>query len=202
MIRKTHLRTRSTTEWINPFLAILFLFVVSGCSGNLDKYDDTVLNGVASLNLNKPERALADFTQAIELDPSRPDGYLGRANALNTLGRYPEALTDYDRAIAIDDKLANAYVNRGIVNSHLGRIEAAVADYEKGLALDPEIDDPPGIVKRLFDNVPNKEKGIRNHLKILKAELEARKKSKNDGAENQSAGAALATNAVSQTSRY
>ena len=80
-------------------------------------------------------------------------------------------MADYDRAIAIDPSLANAYVNRGIAHSHLGNLNLAVADYEKGLALDPKIDDPPGIMKRLFDNVPNREKGIRKHLEALKKQL-------------------------------
>lgn len=202
MTRKTKLIRKPTIRWAHPLLAILIFLFIAGCASNLDEYDDTILDGVASLNMNNPEKALAKFIRAVDLDPKRADGYLGRANALNTLERYPEALADYNRAIAIDDQLANAYVNRGITNSHLGRIEAAVADYEKGLALDPEIDDPPGFVKRLFDNVPNKEKGIRKHLQVLKAELESRKINKHDETENRSSAGALANNAVSETSRY
>jgi tetratricopeptide (TPR) repeat protein len=70
--------------------------------------------------------------------------------------------------LELDPNIANAYANRGIAYAHLGEIDKAIADYEKALALDPKIDDKPGFVKRLFDNVPNTDKGIRRHLEALK----------------------------------
>jgi tetratricopeptide (TPR) repeat protein len=142
------------------FALTIVLFAVAGCGLGVSDYNDAILDGVSALNLNKPEKALEDFT--------RVDGFLGRANALQTLGKYEASLKDYDRAIEIDPKLANAYVNRGSAYSHLGEYEKAIADYEKGLALDPKIDDPPGIFKRLFSNEPNTDKGVRKHLEFLK----------------------------------
>ena len=158
---------------MNRFLIILTLsfFVVTGCGVGVSDYDDAVLEGVSNLNLNKPEKAFEDFSRAIEIDPTRADGYVGRANTLNTLGRYQEALKDYDKAIEIDPKLANAYVNRGSAYSHLEQYEKAIVDYEKGLELDPEIDDPPGFIDRLFSDEPNTDKGIRKHLEFLKQKV-------------------------------
>lgn len=151
------------------YCALFFgLLVFMGCSDSPPDYHDMVLDGVASLNTEKPEKAIEDFTRAIDFDPAQADGYVGRGNAYNTLGRFEEAIADYNTALSIDPEIANAYVNRGIAYSHQGRIKEAIADYEKSLALDPEIDDPPGFVKRLFDNVPNREKGIKKHLAILK----------------------------------
>jgi tetratricopeptide (TPR) repeat protein len=152
------------------FLTVL-TFVLAGCGVGVSDYDDAVLEGVSNLNLNKPEKALKDFSRAIEIDPARADGYAGRANTLNTLGRYQEAIEDYNKAIEIDPKLANAYVNRGSAYSHLEQYEKAIADYEKGLELDPEIDDPPGFLDRLFSNEPNTDKGIRKHLEYLKQKV-------------------------------
>jgi tetratricopeptide (TPR) repeat protein len=149
----------------------LSVFALAGCGVGVSDYDDAVLEGVSNLNLNKPEIAFKDFTRAIEIDPTRADGYAGRANTLNKLGRYQEALKDYDQAIEIDPKLANAYVNRGSAYSHLGQYEKAIADYEKGLALDPKIDDAPGFIDRLFSNEPNTDKGIRKHLEYLKQKV-------------------------------
>jgi tetratricopeptide (TPR) repeat protein len=151
-------------------LAIIF-FGVTGCGVGVSDYEHAVLDGVSNLNLNKPEEAYNDFNRAIEIDPTRADGYAGRANTLLTLGRYQESLPDYNRAIEIDPELANAYANRGSVHSHLGQYEKAIADYEKALELDPKIDDKPGFVKRLFSNEPNTDKGIRKHLEYLKAKV-------------------------------
>ena len=115
--------------------------------------------------------ALQDFNRAIKMKPDRADGYLGRANALNTMQRYREALQDYDKAIELNPGLANAYVNRAVAYSHLEEFKKAITDYEKGLELDPKIDNPPGFVKRLFSNEPNTDKGIRKHLEFLKQKV-------------------------------
>ena len=157
------------------FVLPIFFLLITGCGVGVADYEDAVLDGVSNLNLNKPEKALEDFNRAIEIDPSRADGYVGRANTLLTMGRFEESLPDYNRAIEIDPELANAYANRGSAYSHLGQYEMAIADYEKALELDPEIDDAPGFVKRLFSNEPDTEKGIRKHLEYLKAKVKESK---------------------------
>ena len=155
------------------FLLTVCLLLVVGCGLGASDYQDAVLDGVSSLNRNEPEEALESFNRAISIDSARPDGYLGRANTLNTLGRYQESLKDYDRVIEIDPTRANAYVNRGIAFSQLGEYEKAIADYEKGLELDPEIDDSPSFLQRLFDDkTPNRDKGIRKHLEYLKEQVQ------------------------------
>ena len=145
--------------------------MLTGCGIGVSDYDDAVLDGVSDLNLNKPEKALKNFSRAIKIDPQRADGYVGRANTLNTLGQYEESLMDYNKALDIDPTLANAYVNRGSAYSHLGQYEKAIADYEKGLELDPKIDNKPSFFKRLFSNDPNTDKGIRKHLEFLKQKV-------------------------------
>jgi len=150
----------------------LTFFVVAGCGVGVSEYDDAVLDGVSNLNTGKPEKALEDFNHAIKVDPQRADGYLGRANTLNTLGRYGESLEDYNKALEIDPTLANAYVNRGSAYSQLGQYKDAIADYEKGLELDPKIDNKPSFFKRLFSNDPNIDKGIRKHLEFLKQQVD------------------------------
>jgi tetratricopeptide (TPR) repeat protein len=151
----------------NAFI-ILIVFGFMGCGVTVSDYDQAIMDGVSDLNLGKPEKAIKAFEHAIDIDPKKPGGYLGRANSLNTMGRHKDSLADYNRTLEIDPKLANAYVNRGIAYAHLGEIDKAIADYEKALALDSKIDDKPGFVKRLFDNVPNTDKGIRRHLEALK----------------------------------
>ena len=156
----------------NIIMIILALFLVA-CGVTVSDYDSAIMDGLSKLNLNKPEKAIKAFEKAIQIDPNRADGYLGRANSLNTLGRHKQSLEDYSHALSIDPKLANAYANRGIAYAHLGEIDKAIADYEKALGLDPSIDDKPGFIKRLFDNVPNTDKGIRKHLEVLKKQRQS-----------------------------
>jgi tetratricopeptide (TPR) repeat protein len=154
------------------FALSILVFIITGCGVTLSDYEDAVLDGVSNLNLNKPEKALKDFNRAIDIDPTRADAYVGRANTLSTLGRYAEALPDYNRALEIDPKLANAYANRGSAHSQTGQYKKAIADYEKALELDPKIDDAPGFMDRLFSNEPNTDRGIRKHLEYLKSKVE------------------------------
>ncbi|VEN73387.1 exported hypothetical protein [Candidatus Desulfarcum epimagneticum] len=144
---------------------LIVLMIGAGCAkSDDDVYHDMLLDGVASLNLDKPEKALGEFSSAIDFNPRKPGGYLGRGNALNTMGRHHEAIEAYNQALAIDPEMANAYVNRGVAHARLDRHEKAAADFKKGLELDPEIDDPPGFVRRLFEDIPDRDKGIRKYL--------------------------------------
>jgi tetratricopeptide (TPR) repeat protein len=153
-------------------IIVLAVLLLTACGVGVSKYEDAVLDGVSNLNTGKPEKALKDFNRAIEIDPKRADGYLGRANTLNTMGHFEEALIDYNRVIEIEPTIANAYINRGIAYSQLGQYEKAITDYEKGLELDPKIDNPPGFFQRLFDDkTPNTDKGIRKHLEYLKQQV-------------------------------
>ena len=152
---------------------IVVLCVISGCGMGVSKYDDAIMDGASHLNKGKNEEALADFNRAIELDPGKAAGFLGRANTLQIMGYYEKSIQDYNRALEIKPDLANAYVNRGSAYSHLGEYEKAIADYEKGLALNPKIDNKPGIMQRLFSHDPNTDKGIRKHLEYLKTQVES-----------------------------
>jgi tetratricopeptide (TPR) repeat protein len=90
-------------------LLTLFIafFMVAGCGVTVSDYDHAVLDGVSNLNLNKPEKALQDFNRAIEIDPTQAKGFVGRANTLNTLGRYEEAIADYEKGLELDPKIDN-----------------------------------------------------------------------------------------------
>ena len=172
MLVPPHLNPNKFQKMNRLLIALtLTILTITGCGLGVSKYDDAVLDGVSNLNTGKTEKALEDFNRAIEIDPKKAAGYLGRANALNIMGRYQEAIEDYDRTLDINPKLANAYINRGSAYSHLGETEKAIADYEKGLELDPKVDNKPGFIKRLFSNAPNTDKGIRRHLEYLKQQV-------------------------------
>ena len=162
---------------IGILVLTIILFVVGGCGFGVSRYDDAILDGASHLNRGKTEKALKDFNRAIDIDPKKSAGYLGRANTLNIMGRYEAAIEDYDIVIEITPNLAEPYINRAIAYSHLGEYKKAIADYEKGLALKPKIDNKPGFISRLFSNEPNTDKGIRKHLEYLKQQVKEEEQS-------------------------
>ena len=58
------------------------------------------------------DKALADFNQAIQLDPTYVFAYNNCGNVYLHKGDYDKAIADYDKAIQLDPKYAGAYDNR------------------------------------------------------------------------------------------
>ncbi len=66
------------------------------------------------LRKGEHERAIADLSEALRLDPKSANGYLARASAYQLKGDQQSALADYDEAIRIDRSVcACAYLGRG-----------------------------------------------------------------------------------------
>jgi tetratricopeptide (TPR) repeat protein len=83
------------------------------------------------------EDALADFTDAIDLDPNFPDNYFHRGTILARLGRPEAAIADYDRVIALTPPMPEAYYNRADTLADLGDLAGAVRDFGRVTELDP-----------------------------------------------------------------
>ena len=89
-------------------------------------------------DLERHEKAIADCSEAIRLDPRNPALFLERAEARSAVGRFEEAVADYDRAIHLDPDHAAAYLGRCRAKSDLGRHEEAIEDYDHAVGLDPD----------------------------------------------------------------
>jgi tetratricopeptide (TPR) repeat protein len=57
------------------------------------------------------EEAIADYTEAIRLNPKNAAAYFGRGNAYSELGEYEEAVADYREAVRLNPTYAAAYNN-------------------------------------------------------------------------------------------
>ena len=80
-------------------------------------------------------RAIADFTEAIHLNPKRVDFYNNRGCAYNEKGDHDKAVADYTEAIHLDPKAAAVYYNRGNAYSEKGDKAMAKADFAQAKKL-------------------------------------------------------------------
>ena len=79
------------------------------------------------------DRAIADFDEAIRLDPKYAKAYNNRGIAWYAKGYNDRAIADYNEAIRLDPKLAQAYYNRGNAWNAKGDNDRAIADYNEAI---------------------------------------------------------------------
>ena len=84
------------------------------------------------------DEAIADFNEAIRIDPSHGDGYVGRANAWIGKDEYDKAITDCSEAIRHAANNAAAYSTRGIAWSQKNDHDKALADFDEAIRIDPK----------------------------------------------------------------
>jgi tetratricopeptide (TPR) repeat protein len=76
------------------------------------------------------DKALADFTEAIRLNPKEARAYTNRGNVWMLKKDYDQAIADYTEAIRLNPKMAEAYNNRGLAWIKKGDVAKAQADLE------------------------------------------------------------------------
>lgn len=122
-------------------VAIAFLFLQSAYESMTPGHALYYSNrGDNYLNSENYDLAIAEYTKAIELDPSLSSLYYNRGLAYSLKGTYDLAIDDYTKSIEIEPNYANSYNNRGRAYFLLGQYEKALPDCEKALSLAPNTD--------------------------------------------------------------
>jgi len=86
------------------------------------------------------EQAVADFTQAIRLDPNNANFYIERGSTYSGMGDFDRTIADYTQAIRLNPNNATAYSNRGLTYSEIGDLDRAITDFNEAIRLDPNYD--------------------------------------------------------------
>jgi tetratricopeptide (TPR) repeat protein len=82
-------------------------------------------------------RAIQDYSQVINLDPSNATALDNRCWTRATLGLLGEALQDCDLSLQLRPNHAATLATRGFVHLKSGALDAAIADYNAALTVDP-----------------------------------------------------------------
>jgi len=93
------------------------------------------LRGLVWSDKGDYDKAIVDYTEAIEIDPKNAIAYYSRGNAWAAKGDYDKAIADFTEAIDLEPKFSFAYFNRGNAWDKKGNHDKAKADYAKAKEL-------------------------------------------------------------------
>ena len=79
--------------------------------------------------------AIADYSQAINLNPNDADAYYNRGVAYSNQKEYDQSIKDNDQAIKLKPNYADAYNNRGNAYSAQKEYDQAIKDYDQAIRL-------------------------------------------------------------------
>lgn len=88
--------------------------------------------GNAYQNLNQNEQALADWSRAVDHDPSLAPAYIARATFYRRSGQLAKAIPDLDIAIGLAPSV-DAYFQRGQVYAEMGQYQKGIEDYDRAI---------------------------------------------------------------------
>jgi tetratricopeptide (TPR) repeat protein len=77
------------------------------------------------------EQAIADYTQALELDDALADAWFNRGVSFYELGQYDDSIADLTRAIEVNPEDDNFYGRRSMAYLFSDQPERAQADQDK-----------------------------------------------------------------------
>jgi|Deesub1362A_J573_1020465.scaffolds.fasta_scaffold00556_14 tetratricopeptide (TPR) repeat protein len=152
-------------------LAVVVAWVLKWRTAEQVAGDYQVKKGNYRLEDGQYQKALEEFSLALERNPRHPGAHLGMGIAYMQMGRHEEALQAFGKAIEIDPRMAVAYADRGILLDRMGRYEEALRDYERALELEPRLGKGPGWLWRFLRNIPEKPPTIADRARYLRAEL-------------------------------
>jgi tetratricopeptide (TPR) repeat protein len=84
------------------------------------------------------DQAIADYTQAIKLDPNNARIYYERSSTYHAKEDYDKAIADSTQAIRINPNFGDAYNLRGMAYEKKNDYDKAIADYTQALKLKPK----------------------------------------------------------------
>jgi tetratricopeptide (TPR) repeat protein len=79
------------------------------------------------------DHAIADYTQAIEINPRYANAYFNRGSIFQTKGAHDGAIADFTKAIEITPRNTGAFYHRGLAHRAKGEIDQAIVDFTNAI---------------------------------------------------------------------
>jgi tetratricopeptide (TPR) repeat protein len=97
--------------------------------------------GNAYSAVGENDRAIADYNEAIRLDPNYAAPYYNWGEIYLDRNDADHAITEFDQSIRVDPKYARAYAGRALAYLKKGDFDRSLADADEAVRLDPKLGD-------------------------------------------------------------
>jgi ppGpp synthetase/RelA/SpoT-type nucleotidyltranferase len=110
--------------------------------------------GMAYFALGQHQRALKDFSSAINYDKESERGYANRGLCYRVLKRYEKALQDFNQALTINPHRPESYFGRAQTYFDMQQFDRAIDDCEKALGVHSGYQPARELIKILQSDFP------------------------------------------------
>jgi len=133
LVSLSFITTRQIAYWNNSLT--LWNYVVDNWPRNATAFN---YRGHVFKNSKLFDKAIEDYSRAIEIKPSFANYYVNRGVAYSEKREFAKALDDLNKAIGLNPTEYMAFNNRGNIYYYQGDIERALADFNAAIMLNPE----------------------------------------------------------------
>jgi tetratricopeptide (TPR) repeat protein len=119
-------------------IKIILMVIIGLPMVSFAQVQDYLRSGQSQFQNKKYIEAIADFSEAIRLDPKNDSIYYARALAYSKMQNHQKALSDIQQAIALQKNKPSYYLERGKIHFDLKNYEKAVQDVSQAIFLAPE----------------------------------------------------------------
>lgn len=130
--------------------------------------------GIAYESSGQPERAVEDYSRALEntepapTDTQRAEIHNNRGVAYLSIDRKQQAaMDDFDKAIELRPDYAEAYANRGKIKIDREEYDGAIVDFDKAIELKPDLAEAYGNRGLAYQNLGDDENATRDYTKAI-----------------------------------
>ena len=110
--------------------------------------------GMAYFAMGHHQRALKDFSNAINYDPESDRGYANRGLCYRVLKRFEKALLDFDQTLKINPSRPESYFGRAQTFYDMQQFDQALDDCEKALGIHSGYQPARELIKILQSDLP------------------------------------------------
>ena len=124
-----HIYTTSPAEVLDTFNEVL-----------AEKPDDPLgykLRGIFLARQGETDKAIADYTEAIRLDPADVGSRFRRAGAYRDRDQPDRAIADYSEVIRLDPADSDSFFGRGVAYCDKAQFDRAIADFSSVIRHEP-----------------------------------------------------------------